>query len=220
MDRRASIFVAALFLATILAPGLIQTVAELRDGERPRALEVFRRPPTAANLHAYERTSRRRASSSSGSGRGRSTSSGGSSPTPARRPSWGATAGFSIDRASSTWSSADRCSRGRSRRSPPRDPIVPRSAPGAGGPPAGRPGAQQGERLSRDACRAGGRRGSHRLRADASPARPVGAVRHRIRRPVRGLPPRQAGGGPVGSRVGSTWRRTATGRRRVPGWPP
>jgi hypothetical protein len=56
MDRRASIVVAAVFLATIMAPGLIQTVAELRDGERPQALEVFRQPPTAANLHEYERT--------------------------------------------------------------------------------------------------------------------------------------------------------------------
>jgi hypothetical protein len=54
MDRRAYIMVAAPFLAVILAPGLIQTVSELRDGERPRALDVFRQPPTARNLHEYE----------------------------------------------------------------------------------------------------------------------------------------------------------------------
>ena len=55
MDRRAHIVVAVAFVAVILAPGLIQTVSEVRDGERPRALEVFLRPPTARDLHAYER---------------------------------------------------------------------------------------------------------------------------------------------------------------------
>jgi hypothetical protein len=54
MDRRACIFVTAGFLAVILAPGLIQTFSELRDGERPRVLDVFRQPPTARNLHGYE----------------------------------------------------------------------------------------------------------------------------------------------------------------------
>ena len=54
MDRRAHIIVAAVFLAVIMAPGLIQTVSELRQGERPRALDVFLQPPTARNLHAYE----------------------------------------------------------------------------------------------------------------------------------------------------------------------
>jgi hypothetical protein len=49
------IVVTALFLAVIMAPGLIQTVSELRDGERLGALEVFLRPPTARNLHAFER---------------------------------------------------------------------------------------------------------------------------------------------------------------------
>ncbi|MHB1558186.1 MAG: alginate O-acetyltransferase AlgX-related protein [Isosphaeraceae bacterium] len=53
-DRRAQIFVAATFLAMIVAPGLIQAVFEIRQGERPGALDVFRRPPTARNLHAYE----------------------------------------------------------------------------------------------------------------------------------------------------------------------
>lgn len=54
-DRCLHITVAALFLAVIAAPGLIQTVAELGRGERPGALDVFDEPPTAANLRAYER---------------------------------------------------------------------------------------------------------------------------------------------------------------------
>ena len=54
MDRSSYTGVAAIFLALIMAPGLIQTVAELRDGEQPRALDVFLQPPTARNLHAYE----------------------------------------------------------------------------------------------------------------------------------------------------------------------
>jgi hypothetical protein len=56
MERRAHIMMTALFLAVILAPGLIQTVSELRDGEPPRALDVFLQPPTARNLHAYEQS--------------------------------------------------------------------------------------------------------------------------------------------------------------------
>ena len=56
MDRRACIFVAAVFLAVIMAPGLIQTVSELRHGEQPRVLDVFLQPPTARNLHAYEQS--------------------------------------------------------------------------------------------------------------------------------------------------------------------
>jgi hypothetical protein len=56
VDRRACIFVAALFLAVIMAPGLIQAVCELRDGERPRALDIFLQPPTAQNLRAYEQS--------------------------------------------------------------------------------------------------------------------------------------------------------------------
>jgi hypothetical protein len=54
MDRRAHIVAAAVFLGVIMAPGLIQTVSELRYGEQPGALDVFLRPPTARNLHAYE----------------------------------------------------------------------------------------------------------------------------------------------------------------------
>jgi hypothetical protein len=56
MDHRAQILVTAVFLAVILAPGLVQTVSELRDGEPPGALDVFLRPPTARNLHAYEQS--------------------------------------------------------------------------------------------------------------------------------------------------------------------
>jgi hypothetical protein len=54
-DRRAHIFTGAFFLAIIMAPGLIQTISELQSREQPRAFDVFRAPPTAANLHAYER---------------------------------------------------------------------------------------------------------------------------------------------------------------------
>jgi len=56
MDRRAYIIVAAVFLAVIMAPALIQTVSELRHGEQPRALDIFLQPPTARNLHAYEQS--------------------------------------------------------------------------------------------------------------------------------------------------------------------
>jgi hypothetical protein len=56
MHRCAHTLVAAPFLAVILAPGVIQTVSELRDGEPPRALDVFLQPPTARNLHAYEQS--------------------------------------------------------------------------------------------------------------------------------------------------------------------
>ncbi len=54
MDRGSCIAVAALFLAVIMAPGLLQTVSELRHGERPRALDVFREAPTARHLRVYE----------------------------------------------------------------------------------------------------------------------------------------------------------------------
>jgi hypothetical protein len=47
--------VSAVFLALIMAPALFQTVSELRQGERPPALDVFQEPPTARNLHGYER---------------------------------------------------------------------------------------------------------------------------------------------------------------------
>jgi len=56
MDRRANIIVAAVFLAVITAPGMIQTVSELREGEQPRALDIFLHAPTARNLHAHERS--------------------------------------------------------------------------------------------------------------------------------------------------------------------
>ena len=56
MDRRAEIFLTGVFLAVIMAPSLIQTVSELRDGDQPRALEIFFQPPTARNLHAYEQS--------------------------------------------------------------------------------------------------------------------------------------------------------------------
>src|SRR5271169_5651248 len=39
-----------------MAPGLVQTVSELHNGEQPRALDIFRQPPTARNLHGYEQS--------------------------------------------------------------------------------------------------------------------------------------------------------------------
>jgi hypothetical protein len=56
MDRFPYIIVAAAFLAVIMAPGLVQTVSELRHGEQPGALDIFLQPPTARNLHAYEQS--------------------------------------------------------------------------------------------------------------------------------------------------------------------
>lgn len=55
-ERGAHIAVATVFLAVIAAPGLIQVVSEVRRGEPSSALELFQQPPTARNLHAYERT--------------------------------------------------------------------------------------------------------------------------------------------------------------------
>jgi SGNH hydrolase-like domain, acetyltransferase AlgX len=55
MDRRAYFVVVGAFLAVIMSSGFIQTVSDLRDGERPQVLDVFRRTPTARNLHVYEK---------------------------------------------------------------------------------------------------------------------------------------------------------------------
>jgi hypothetical protein len=54
--RRTHTIVAAPFLAVIMAPGLIQTASELRNGEQPQALDIFRQPTTARNLRAYEQS--------------------------------------------------------------------------------------------------------------------------------------------------------------------
>ena len=43
------------FLAILVAPGIIQTVVELRRGEAIQSLTVLRRKPTAKNLREYER---------------------------------------------------------------------------------------------------------------------------------------------------------------------
>lgn len=50
-------FLVLTFLALIVAVPLVQVAVELfpRQGERPQALDVFCRRPTAANLRAYER---------------------------------------------------------------------------------------------------------------------------------------------------------------------
>ena len=53
--RAANVFVTLGFVAVIWCPSLIQTAAELYRGERPQALELFDHPPTAENLHEFEK---------------------------------------------------------------------------------------------------------------------------------------------------------------------
>lgn len=53
-DRHARFALIAGFLAMITVPGPFQFISELRDGDTPRVLDIFRQPPTARNLHAYE----------------------------------------------------------------------------------------------------------------------------------------------------------------------
>jgi len=55
-SRSAQVFVTLGFLAVIGSASLIQMAADSRRGERPVALEIFDRPPTAANLHAFEKS--------------------------------------------------------------------------------------------------------------------------------------------------------------------
>jgi hypothetical protein len=52
--RPANVFAALGFAAVIGAPALLQTGWELRRGERPQALALFRRAPTAKNLRLFE----------------------------------------------------------------------------------------------------------------------------------------------------------------------
>jgi alginate O-acetyltransferase complex protein AlgJ len=52
--RAAEMYLTIVFLALIGSAGLIQTAAELRDGVRPGALELFDRPPSARNLREFE----------------------------------------------------------------------------------------------------------------------------------------------------------------------
>ncbi|MCI0534434.1 MAG: hypothetical protein L0Z50_04335 [Verrucomicrobiales bacterium] len=54
-NRGAELALVGFFLALVAGGLLIQAVAELRQGEGVRALEVFRQKPTSANLRAYER---------------------------------------------------------------------------------------------------------------------------------------------------------------------
>jgi hypothetical protein len=51
-SERLLIFI---FIAIIFAFPVTQVIIELRRGERPQALDVFRQKPTAAHLRAYER---------------------------------------------------------------------------------------------------------------------------------------------------------------------
>ena len=52
--RGVSVFLTVSFLAAISSVPIIQTALEIRRGERPQALDVFRQKPTAENLRAYE----------------------------------------------------------------------------------------------------------------------------------------------------------------------
>jgi lysophospholipase L1-like esterase len=54
VSNAAHVFLTIGFLAIISSAGLIQTAAELRRGERPQALELFRQVPTEKNLRAFE----------------------------------------------------------------------------------------------------------------------------------------------------------------------
>jgi len=48
--------VLVIFLVTLAAPPLLQTVVEARRGERPQAMQVFTQRPTPENLRAYDKS--------------------------------------------------------------------------------------------------------------------------------------------------------------------
>jgi hypothetical protein len=52
--RSANIFATVTFASIIFGVPIIQTTLELREGERPQALEVFTQKPTVDNVRAYE----------------------------------------------------------------------------------------------------------------------------------------------------------------------
>jgi hypothetical protein len=54
MPNPAQAFVAVGFLAVIGTASVIQTAAELRQGERPQALDLFHQAPTEKNLREFE----------------------------------------------------------------------------------------------------------------------------------------------------------------------
>lgn len=53
-NARRSAFLAAVFLAILVAPAATQVAVELGRGERPRCLDLFLRAPSAANLKMFE----------------------------------------------------------------------------------------------------------------------------------------------------------------------
>jgi hypothetical protein len=55
-SRGAEICVTLAFAAVISSAGIMQAIHEIQEGEEPRVLDVFRQPPTARNLHAYEQS--------------------------------------------------------------------------------------------------------------------------------------------------------------------
>ena len=55
ISRGAQVFLALGFFVVIGSASLIQVWADFRKGDRPRVLEIFDQPPTAANLHDFEK---------------------------------------------------------------------------------------------------------------------------------------------------------------------
>ena len=53
--KTQQLFLAAAFVSAVACVGPIQAVIELKDGESPRALDVFTQRPTQPNLRAYEK---------------------------------------------------------------------------------------------------------------------------------------------------------------------
>src|SRR5579863_6705541 len=55
-SRSAQVFLILAFIAVVGSASLIQLTVDFRNRERPRALEIFDRPPNAVNLHAFEKS--------------------------------------------------------------------------------------------------------------------------------------------------------------------
>lgn len=53
--RRVHGFLVGVFLCILFGVGISQPATDIANGERPQLLEVFMRPPTEANLRAYEK---------------------------------------------------------------------------------------------------------------------------------------------------------------------
>ena len=53
-NRSVNVFTTVSFVAIISSVAIVQAVLELRQGERPQALDVFRQKATVENLRSYE----------------------------------------------------------------------------------------------------------------------------------------------------------------------